>query len=149
MATRNISLHLHSLCILRWATPGSYRRFTPQEKGDRHCKDKVNLDDVTKPKRCLSFRCPSAPSEELCYPALSPGSAQRLPATGNQRFQPGISAPFASPLSIPLHRCRALRIQHPTAPPCPTHTDAVQHPTALPIPELCSRQRKAQFAHVC
>jgi len=114
-----------SLCVLG---RGRYHCFPPREKGDRHCQGKAKSDDMAEPKRCLSFQHSRAPGEELRYPTLSPGSAQRLPATGNQQLQPGISGPFAILLSIPLHRRGALRIQHPLPPAqasrCSTHPSA-------------------------
>lgn len=121
-----------SVCTYTASASWSLHRFSPRKKADHRCKDKVNLDDVTKPKWCPSFRCSSALSKVLCYPVLSPESARRLPTPGNQQFQPEISIPFANPLAIPLHWCRALRIQHPTA-PC---THAASHCSAHPRASL-------------
>lgn len=96
--------------------PGSYRHFTPWEKGDRHCEDKVNLDDVTKPERCPSFRLSSAPSQELCYPLLCTGVSTKAPCN----WKPAIPARDQRSLRHPsLHPSAPVWSPSDTASRCP------------------------------
>lgn len=119
-------------------TPGSYRHFTPWKKGDRHCKDKVNLDDVTKPERCPSFRLSSVPSEELCYPPLSPGVSTKAPCN----WKPVIPARDQRSLRHPsLHPSAPVWSPSDTASRCPPHgCSAASHCSTHPRASLPTKK---------
>lgn len=89
--------------------------------GEEDCKDKVNLDNVTKPKLCPSFKHSSAPREELCSPAFSPKVSAKAPCN----WEPAIPARIHDSFTIPLlHPSALVRSSPDTASCCFTYPKA-------------------------